>query len=350
MSVDLSKLVVRRRLSLDELNGRRVAIDAYNAIYQFLSIIRQPDGTPLMDSDGRVTSHLSGLFYRTIELVEHGIAPVYVFDGIPSMLKQKTIEARMRRRDEAYAQWQEARAAGNAEAARIGAQASTRITRDVVESAERLLTLMGIPSIAAPSEGEAQASRMCRDGIVYAVASQDYDTLLFGAPVIVRNLSFSGRRKLPRKDVYISVEPELVNLGETLSTLGVTHRQLVYIGIMLGTDFNAGIKGIGPKTALKIARASDSIESMVAQVKAKSGSDFELDPNDVLALFEKPEVNEVSASALDELFRQRPDRDGIIKFMCGDHGFSADRVEKFADRLVGRLGSARQSGIGDWMK
>ena len=102
MAVDLSKIASKKKISLDELRGKTVAIDAYNMVYQFLSIIRQPDGKPLEDANGNVTSQLSGLFYRTIDMMEKGIRPIYVFDGIPSMLKQKTITSRMRRREEAY--------------------------------------------------------------------------------------------------------------------------------------------------------------------------------------------------------------------------------------------------------
>jgi flap endonuclease 1 (EC 3.1.-.-) len=243
MSVDLSKLISRRRIELAELNGKTVAIDAYNVLYQFLSIIRQPDGSLLMDSKGRVTSHLSGLFYRTIDIIGYGIKPIYVFDGLPSVLKQKTIEARMTRRNDAYKAWESAREAGNLEGARVHAQASSRVDRSIVESSKKLLDYMGVAYINAPSEGEGQASYMCKKGQVDAVGSQDYDTLLFGARNVVRNLTLSGRRKLPKKNVYVNVEPELVNLEDTLNALGISNRQLVWIGIMLGTDFNDGIEG-----------------------------------------------------------------------------------------------------------
>jgi flap endonuclease-1 len=113
MAVNLSKLISKRRLLFDELTGKAIAIDAYNVLYQFLSIIRQPDGTPLMDAQGNVTSHLSGIFYRTIELLEYGIKPIYVFDGLPSVLKQKTIAARMKRKEEAREAFEKAKESGN---------------------------------------------------------------------------------------------------------------------------------------------------------------------------------------------------------------------------------------------
>ena len=214
IAVDLGKLVYKRKIDLEELSGKTVAIDAYNVLYQFLSIIRQPDGTPLIGPSGEVTSHLSGLFYRSIDMLEKGIRPIYVFDGVPSSLKQRTIEARMNRKREALAEFEKAKEAGDMEMMRSKAMATTRVTKEIAESGRRLLELMGVGCIKAPSEGEAQASWMASSGLVYAAGSQDYDTMLFGAPRVVRNLTFSGRRKLPMKNIYVNVEPEMMELAE----------------------------------------------------------------------------------------------------------------------------------------
>ena len=267
MAVDLSKLVVKKKISLDELNGKIVAIDAYNVLYQFLSTIRQQDGMPLMDSNGNITSHLSGLFYRTVELLDSGVKPIYVFDGIPSILKERTIQARIKRREDAYRAWKSAVEDGRMEEAKGFAQASTRITKDIIASSKALLDAMGIGYINAPSEGEAQASYMCRKGLVDVTVSQDYDTMLFGAPIVGRNITISGRRKLPKRNIYINVEPELMYFNDTLESLQINHDQLIWIGLMLGTDFNDGIKGIGPKNALKIAKNSKSIDDMISFTK-----------------------------------------------------------------------------------
>ena len=350
MSVDLSKLISKRKISLTELNNKTIAIDAYNAIYQFLAIIRQQDGTPLTDPHGNLTSHLSGLFYRTSELFEYGITPIYVFDGIPSMLKQKTIMARMQRRKAAYAAWQEAKDAGEVEAARVHAQASTRIDKNVVESSKRLLGLMGVQCVNAPSEGEAQASYMCSKGLIYAAASQDYDTMLFGSPKVVRNLSISGRRKLPRKNIYVTVEPELVSLEDTLSNLGVSREQLIWIGIMLGTDFNEGIKGVGPKTALKFAKLSSSISDVKRIVKEKFNAEFELDISEVVSLFEKPEVVDVGEDFVRDAAKLQPDKEGILRFMCDEHDFSNERIEKIVNRTMETRTKAHQPSIDNWFK
>ncbi len=350
MAVDLSKLAVKRSVTLDDLSGRIVAVDAYNVLYQFLATIRQQDGTPLMDSEGNVTSHLSGLFYRTIDMVAHGIRPIYVFDGLPSVLKRKALEARVKRREEAYGAWQEAVKKGDMERARTKAQASTTVNREIVQSAKELLRLMGIYIVNAPSEGEAQASEMCKSGIVDVVGSQDYDTLLLGAPLIARNVTVSGRRKLPGKNIYVEVQPELIDLKETLEKLQVSQRQLIWVGMMLGTDFNDGIKGIGPVNALKIAKSARSLSEIVEVVRVKYKSDFEVDPKEIEGMFEKPEVDVIKKDDVEKGLELRPDLRGIVEFMCARHGFSEDRISKYAQKLVLVKGEARQKGMGAWMR
>ena len=252
MGVDLTELVPKEKKLIKDFSGQTVAVDAYNTIYQFLSIIRQPDGTPLMDSRKRVTSHLSGLLYRNLNLLEAGIRPVYVFDGKPHDLKKGTIEERSAIKEKAQAEYEAALAEGDLEKARSKAQQTSRITKDMVEDSKTLLGLIGIPVVQAPMDGEGEAAFLVRKGHAAAVASQDFDSLLFGSPVLVRNLTITGRRKLPRKQIYINVEPERMELGAVLSALSLSREQLVEMCILMGTDFNEGIRGIGPKKALKL--------------------------------------------------------------------------------------------------
>jgi flap endonuclease-1 len=199
----------------------------------------------------------------------------------------------MNRKKEALVEFEKAKEAGDIEMMRSKAMATTRITKDIVESGRKLLELMGIGCIKAPSEGEAQASWMASSGLVYAAGSQDYDTMLFGAPRVVRNLTFSGRRKLPMKNIYVNVEPEIMELQKTLDDLGISRDQLIWIGILIGTDFNEGVDGVGPKTALKIAKASKTIAEVEEYVTGKLKKSFELDIREVEELFKNPEVREV---------------------------------------------------------
>lgn len=253
MGVDLSDLAPQHEIDLKELNGKVIAIDAFNTLYQFLSIIRQMDGTPLVDDKGEVTSHLSGIIYRVTNLVEQGIKPVFVFDGKPPVFKAETIKARVEIREAARQMYEAAKAAGSADAYKY-AQASTSINAQIIKDSKELLGLMGIPYMVAPSEGEAQASYMVRKGAADYVGSQDFDSLLFGAPRMVRNIAITGRRKLPRKGVYVDVKPEVIELEEVLKALEITREQLVDMGILIGTDYNPGIYKVGPKTALKLVK------------------------------------------------------------------------------------------------
>lgn len=342
MGVQLGDIVVKERLELPSLAGRRVAIDAHNALYQFLSIIRQRDGTPLMDYKGRVTSHLSGIFYRTARLMEWGVRPVYVFDGKPPDLKGRTLGERHEVRSAAAEKWEDAKKRGAEADARKYAMASTRLTRTMIEESKRLLEAMGVPVVQAPGEGEAQAAGMAHTGSVDFCASQDYDSLLFGAPKLVRNMTMSGRRKLPGKEVYVEVEPELIDLDASLKALGIDRKRLVWLGILVGTDFNEGVKGIGPKKALKIVREAATLKAAVA----KSGGVFEVEPERVEKIFLEPDVDgkvEVEFGV--------PDRKKLVEFLCKEHDFSEERIGSTIDAIVKKAAEkGEQSGLDSWIK
>jgi flap endonuclease-1 len=352
LAVALGTLIaeVKEQIGFDEISNKVLAVDAYNTIYQFLSIIRQPDGSPLVDSKNRVTSHLSGILYRTINLLEYGIVPVYVFDGIPPLLKRRTLEARANRRAAALTEWSRAKAAGQIEEARTHAMASTRINAEIIGSSKELLGLMGIPFLQAPSEGEAQAADMVRDGLVYASASQDYDSFLFGAETVIRNVTISGRRKLPKKNVYIEVRPERIRLSKLLDSLRINREQLIMLGMLMGTDFNTGIDKVGPKTALKIVRERRTLPEVVVHIKEKYKAEFDSDPKEVLDLFEHPEVEKIDNKEFQGMLSAaKPDKSGMIRFMCDEHEFSVERVTKVADRLSELRGVRGQRGINNWL-
>lgn len=332
MGVGLREILAdyRAPVSWDALAGT-AAIDGNNALYQFLTIIRQPDGTPLMDREGRVTSHLSGLFFRTATMVEKGIRPVYVFDGKPPELKTKTIEQRREARSRAQEAWGEARAAGDEAEAYKQARSATRVDRDIIGGAQELLGLMGIPCLNAPSEGEAQAAYMAQRGDVGYAVSQDYDSLLFGVPVLVRNLTVSGKRKIRGRTV--SVEPERIVLADLLAGLGITRDDLIHMGILIGTDFNAGIKGIGPKTALKIVQ-SGRFEEMMAE-KAP-----ETDAGPIFEFFKSPPVLKDYAVAWTP-----PDEAGIYDLLCRTYDFSPARVKAVLEKMRSTTG---QKTLDQW--
>ncbi|HEV2118835.1 MAG TPA: flap endonuclease-1 [Candidatus Bathyarchaeia archaeon] len=335
MGVDLGDIVTRAKASLDEFSGKTFAVDAYNALYQFLAIIRGPTGEPLMDRQSRVTSHLSGLLYRTTNLAERGIRLVYVFDGKPPSLKDAEIKRRHVVKVEAKTRYESALSTGKFEEAKRYAQATSSLKDLMIDDAHKLLQFLGIPIVQAPSEGEAQAAHMATRGDVWAAVSQDYDSLLFGAQRLVRNLAISGKRKLPMREAYVQVEPEVVELGSTLQALQLSREQLVDLGILIGTDFNPdGFRGIGPKTALKLIKGYGMIEK-VAEANKEVVAPRELDR--IREIFLKPAVTSEYA-----LKWREPDVEGLVRFLCGERDFNEERVRTAVERA--KVAMANQTG------
>jgi flap endonuclease-1 len=326
LGVNLRGIVPKTVVKLEDLSGKTVAIDAYNALYQFLAIIRQPDGTPLKDNTGKVTSHLSGLLYRTSNIVELGIKPIYVFDGKPPELKTEEIQRRRQVKLEAQVHYEKAVARGEVAKARMFAQATTSMKTYMKEDAHRLLDLMGLPWVQAPSEGEAQAAHMTKRGDADYCASQDYDSLLFGAPMLLRNVTVSGRRKLPSKNVYIDVVPEVFMLDKILKERKITYEQLIDVGILIGTDFNPdGIKGLGPKTALKLIQDYGTLENALPHIK---NAKFPHPPQQIREIFLHPKVNSNYT-----LEWREPKIEGIVNFLVREKDFSEGRVRKAVEKM-----------------
>ncbi len=338
MGVDISGLVEGKRVALEDLTGRSIAVDAFNTLYQFLSMIRQPDGSPLTDRDGRVTSHLSGLFYRSAALLELGIRPVYVFDGKPPELKRKTIEARRALKEEAEKEWKKALEEGDLKRALSKATRTSKLDSDMIEESLTLLDALGIPWTRAPSEGEAQMGHMARKGDVWAGASQDFDAILFGTPNLVRNLTLAGKRRLPSGKT-VDVSPEIVTLSEVLATLEVTREQLVDMGILIGTDFNDGVRGIGPKKALALIKKFGSLENVRADGKIAVPEEFE----DVRRIFLEPEITDDYS-----LRWSRVDGEQVRRVLCDRHGFSVDRVDAVLSRIAAKQNVRAQSSLDSW--
>ncbi len=341
MGVKIGDLITRRvELRLKDLSGRKLALDAFNAMYQFLAKIRQPDGTPLMTSRGEVTSVHSGIFYRTANLLKEGIIPVYVFDGEAPEFKAETVEERVRSREEAEVKWKEALRRGDLEEARKYAQAALMITDETVEDAKTILRLMGVPVVQAPSEGEAQAAYMAAKGDVWAAASQDYDSLLFGAPRLVRNVTITGKRKLPGKSVYVDVHPELIELRDVLEGNGITREQLIMIGILVGTDYNpGGVRGIGPKRALELVKRFPDPRVLFSKIDWR----FDVNPMDIFEFFLNPPTTDDYQTDL-----RRPDREALLKFMVEEHEFSEDRVRKVLDEVEEAYKMLAGGGLEAW--
>jgi flap endonuclease-1 len=334
LGVNLRVLIPKTKVDFKSLSGKSVAIDAYNTLYQFLAIIRQPDGTPLKDRSGRITSHLSGLLYRTANLVEMGIKVAYVFDGVPPALKEVEIKRRAKVKAEALVKYERALKEGKVEEARSYAQMTSRLKDYMAEDSKRLLTELGVPWIQAPSEGEAQAAYLTRKRATDYCGSQDYDSLLFGATALVRNVTISGRRKIPRKPVYVEVVPEIMKLDHVLKELEITRQQLIDIAILVGTDFNPdGVKGVGPKTALKLIKKHGSVEEAVTELE---DAEFSVEPKRIREIFLNPKVTDNY-----KLEWKEPNVDGVVEFLCRERDFSEDRVRKALTKMVAGIKEAK---------
>jgi len=343
MGIDLKELFPKEQCAFEDFRDRVIVIDAYNVLHQFLSSIRQRDGTPLKDAQGRITSHLSGLLYRTANLVAAKIRPVYVFDGIPHPLKARTIQQRRERKEQAEREWKEALEKGDLEKAKSKAQQTSRVTSEIIEQSKQLLESLGIPHLQAPSEGEAQASYMVKKGDGYAVGSQDFDCLLFGSPILVRNLTSSEKRKLPNKQAYTTVHPECIRLEPGLQKLGISQEQLVDIAILLGTDFNEGVKGYGPKKSLQLLQKKGNLESALDTI---SDSELKLSSDEIIAvrkIFLEPTITEDYA-----LQWSKPDPSTVIHILCDEHQFSRKRIEPILENFSSLNQLTKQRNLFDF--
>ena len=325
MGVNIKSLLIRDKTKLESFSTKIVAIDAYNAIYQFLSIIRGPDGMHLSDSHGRITSHLTGLLYRNINFLSMGIKPVYVFDGKPPSLKTAEIERRKLGKKEAAIKYEKAKVEGDMESARKYAQQTTSMQDTMVDDSKHFLDLFGIPHIQASADGEATAAYLNKIGKADVVASQDFDCVLFGAKKLVRNFTNSGRRKLPNRNTYIDIEPEIINHQKNLDFLGITKEQIVDIGILVGTDFNPdGFERIGPKTALKFVKEFGKLEDIPQIQEELKQVDYEQIRN----IFLQPDIIEVGKIEFKDT-----DYSGIVDYLSHERDFSRERVQSSLNRL-----------------
>lgn len=342
MGVQITELLPKKEAKLEDLSSKVVAIDAANHLYQFLTTIRAPDGAFFTDSHGNVTSHLIGVFTRTTHLMKLGIKPAYVFDGEMPKLKKPEIRRRAEAKEEAAEKYAVAEKKGDTEEMKKYAARSTRLTKEMISDAKEVIEALGLPAIQAPGEGEAQAAFMVAKKDAYAIASQDADSLLFGATRVVRNLSIEGRRKLAGVLGYTKVEPELILLGDVLSSLGITQQQLICLAMLVGTDYNAGgIKGIGPKTALKLVKEHKTPANIFNA--AEWGKHFSYPWQEVLELFEHPQLTDSY-----ELKFSAANREKLIRILCEKHDFARQRVEKQFEELEVSVAAKRQKGLGDF--
>ncbi|MGB9748318.1 MAG: flap endonuclease-1 [Candidatus Woesearchaeota archaeon] len=326
MGVKLTELLIKRRISFDDLKSKVIAIDAPLFLYQFLTTIRQPDGKPFTDSNGRITSHLMGLLTRTINFLNKGIKPVFVFEGKSPELKHRTQKIRAAQKEEAIKMYEDAVQKGLVEEARKYASRISRITPEMIEESKNLLVALGIPFVDAPSEAEAQASFMVKKGDCFAVSSQDEDSLMFGASRLVMNLSVTGKRKVQNKISYEKVEPEMILLDENLNNLGIDNEQLIVLCILIGTDYNpGGVFGIGQRKALELVKKhGKNFEALFKDLKWE----FDFSWKDVFETIKNIPITEKYSLSWQEI-----DAEKVLDILLS-HDFSEERVKKLLEPFL----------------
>lgn len=344
LGVKLRDLIkpVAKKITLRNLTSKRIAIDAFNSLYQFLSTIRQPDGKPLKDFNGNVTSHLSGLYYRTLNLIESDLRPVYVFDGPPHELKLNTIKERRKKRDQARKNMEQAQDDLDDTEAKKFAQATSRLTSQMIEESKELLEYMGIPWIEAVHDGEGEAARLINNGNVWASASQDYDSLLFGAKRLIRNLNISRKRKVNNRVVEVDIN--FYSCEKVLEHLNITQDQLVDVGILVGTDFFKGIFGVGEKTALNLIKKHGSIEQIIKEKVEIHKKPIYIDEDLLFRI--RGIFSDVKSPEEKIKFKwTSPNESGIRELLQERHNFSKQRIDNSIKRLLGKKSGKIQTSL-----
>jgi flap endonuclease-1 len=336
--LQIGEIISKKEIQFSELKVKTIAVDAFNAIYQFLTTIRQPDGTPLKDSSGNITSHLSGIFYRNMNLILEGIKLIYVFDGEPPELKNKTHELRKEAKDEAREKYEEAKSHEDIEGMGKYARAIVHLDEQKIKESKELLEAMGIAIVQAPGEGEAQASFMSRQDGIYAVASQDYDCLMFKAPKLIQNLSMARKRKTVSgfKEVF----PQIIELEKVLLELEINQEQLICLGILCGTDYNpGGIKGLGPKKSLKIVKELKTKEKIFKSVEENEKYVLDFDWKEIYNEIENPKIEKNVKIEFPKIDKEK------IKKILLKYEFSEERIEGQLEKLNTVIDKSKQKTL-----
>ena len=343
MGIAFKDIIVAKEIAIEDLKGKVLAVDSYNVLYQFLTTIRARDGTVLMDSKGDVTSHLVGLFNRTTKLMSEGLKLAFVFDGKPPKLKEKERERRKELKIEAGKLYEEAKKKEDIEGMKKYAARTSRLDKDMVEEAKKVIEALGLPVVQAPSEGEAQAAHIVREGKAFAAVSQDFDSLIHGAPKLVRNLSIAGKRKKANQLAYETVKPEIIDLSENLNNLSIDQEQLIAVALLVGTDYNpGGVKGIGPKNALKLVRNyGKDFDKMFLEAKWKEHFDFPWTEAYYL-------INNMPVSNDFKLEWKGIDKERLMKILIDKHDFSEERVNSALEKLEKEKEEKKQKGLTDF--
>jgi flap endonuclease-1 len=341
MGLNIKDIIIKKEISIKDLSGKVLAVDSMNMLYQFLTTIRARDGSVFTNSEGKPTSHLIGLFNRATSFMEQGLKLIFVFDGKPPEIKQRTKEIRTQAKKAAGLKLEAAKKLGNIEEMRKYASRTSVLTREMVEDAKKLISYLGLPIVQAPSEGEAQTAYMVKKSDAYASVSQDFDNLTFGCPLLVRNLSIEGKRKKAGKFSYQTVKPEAISLGENLNNLGLDIDQLIVLAILIGTDYNpGGVKGIGPKKALKLIKNSPNNFDKIFKNAEWDNHFPKLEWKEIFYTIKKIPVTD------DYNLEWKPiEEKKLFEFLIQENGFSEERVNSKLKKILQEKEKRKQTGL-----
>lgn len=343
MGVALTELLIKKEITVDSLQGKTIVVDAPMWLYQFLSSIRQRDGSLLTDSNGNPTSHLVGLFARMLNMHQQNIKLAFVFDGEPPSLKKKVLQQRKVIKQEAEKKYKEAVKVEDKELMKRYASMTSRLTKDMVQEAKDLVRACGLPVIEAPSEAEAQAALIVREEKAFAISTNDADALLFGAPRIVRNLNMAGRRKRTNKLAYETITPDMISLADNLNNLSIDQDQLIALSMLVGTDYNPkGIKGIGPKNALKLVKEfKKDLSGLFSHVKWSDHFTYSWD--EVFDLIKNTKTTENYSLKWESV-----NKEAVCKLLVDKHDFSPERINLQLKPLEEEHKRKNQKGLSDF--
>jgi flap endonuclease-1 len=334
---------LKEKIEIESLKNKRLGFDAFNTIYQFITTIRSIDGTPLSNQKGEITSHLNGIFYRMTNILGEGIKPVFVFDGVSHKLKDETKQERRDRRTTAREKYDRALEQGDTENAFKYAKQSQTISEKIIEESKELLEAFGIPCITSPGEAEAQISQMTKNNLFDYTVSQDYDCLLFNSPNILRNINVTGKRKVSSKNIYVDSFPYVIHTKKVIDNLGISHRKLIWLSILIGTDFNKKIEGVGPKTALKLVKQYNTFEDIVTQLQSKH-KEISFDYKEIENIFLKPDVDLSIKYTQPEINIEK-----IKKILIDRSEFNEERVNNHLNKfLIKKEEQEKQKTIDRW--
>ncbi|MHA2131586.1 MAG: hypothetical protein ACW99L_16595 [Promethearchaeota archaeon] len=336
MGVKLQELIIRKTIDYDVLKGKIVAIDAPNIIMSLFNFTRKDsEGSPaglLLDRTQRPISHLYGILYRVNFYYSKKIFPIFCFDGKVSELKRIITKDKLN--DFRFIQkwYQKAIESKNYKLAKEIALGKEYMWQNIINESKQLLGALGVPYIDSPSSAESECAYLVKKGIAHYSNSQDFDSLLFGCPLLVQNLSKSLRRKEQGKWKYTKISPFVINLQKNLKKLEVNQFQLVDLSLLIGTDYFPGIKGLGPKKSLALIKKYHQIEDIL-KFESKKFNFNDLTPEiikKVRKLFLFPDVN----ISVQEIRWNPPHKSLALELLCIQHHLNKKRVQTHLDKLT----------------